>query len=496
MNKSIKKNYVLNLIYELFALLFPVFVMPYISRVLKAEGVGIYSYTYSIVYYFIILGALGFTTYARRELAKQRDNFECQKRIFWEITILKIVSSILSILLYEIIIFYFFGATKYFIFLQANVIYLIGTAFDIIYYFQGNEDFDKIVIKNIFIKLIGFATIFVFIHNSNDIYKYIIIQALIFLLSNISLWLVLPKKIFDINFKTLKYKEHLIPTLKLFIPTVASSIYTILDKTILGSIINANMSNNGLNFSADAEVGTYEQVEKLIRMLITVLTSLSVIVSSRTSFYHEKKDIKSIKKLIYMSVSYVLMLSIPMFFGIMEISNIFCPLFFGTGFEKAPILMNILAILVILIGLSSIFGMQYLTSIGEDNKYIISVIIGAIINVIANLFLIPKYYSYGAAIATVIAEFIILILLMYFSKNVLSFKQFLKKFLTYLVGALIMYLFSFSINYTSPIKTLVFKVFSSILIYLIYLILIKDEILLNIYKSLIRFKNNIKEKIK
>lgn len=473
--KSIKKNYILNLIYEVFALLVPVLVMPYISRVLGAEGVGIYSYTYSIVYYFILLGSLGFTTYARRELSKKRDDSEGKYKLFWEVTIVKFITCLFSIIVYEIVINCFYRGTYYFVFLQTIVIYLIGSLLDIVYYFQAHEDFDKIVYKNIFIKIIGTIAIFLLVKDSNDLFLYILIQALIFVVSNSLLWIALPKEIFKVKCKNLQLKKHLRPAVKLFIPTVASSVYTILDKTLIGALVTETIEkDDSIMRVADIEIGVYEQVEKLIKMSITVLTSLSTIISPRNSYYFAKKQFERIKQMTFRSYAYVMMLSIPMVFGVFLVSDYFCPLFFGEGFEKAPELMNILSVLIFLISLSGVFGMQYLTAIGEDNKYIISVTAGAAINIILNILLIPNLYSYGAAIATISAEAVILLLLMIFSAKIIEIKKLVLNLLKYLLGALIMFCLANLIVLPKPTYTIAARLSSAVVSYGLYLIIIRD----------------------
>ena len=485
--KSIKKNYVLNLAYEIFALLVPVFVMPYVSRVLGANGVGVYSYTYSIVYYFMLLGALGFTTYARRELSKVRDNKEKKYKLFWEVTKTKVITCVISAILYEIVILIFFFNTYYFVFLQSIIIYLLGTSFDIIYYYQAQEDFERIVYRNILIKIIGVILIFVFVKSSNDLYLYIVIQAIIFVLGNILLWLTLPKDIFMIKSK-LNLKKHIKPALKLLIPTVASSIYTILDKTLIGILVTeTTIINDQVVRVSDIEVGVYEQVEKLVKMAATILTSLSVIVSPRNSYYFAKKQFDKIKNITYKTYSYVMMISLPMIFGIFTISKYFCPMFLGPGYDKAPYLMNILAVLILFIGASCVFGMQYLTAIGEDTKYIVAVSLGAVTNLVLNFILIPYLYSYGAAIATVVAEFIILIFLIYFARRIIDIKVFIKTLFKYLFGSLLMYIVAILINYSDPTLTLVVRVLVSISTYGLYLILIKDHILIEVTKSIMKF---------
>lgn len=483
MKKSIKKNYILNLIYEMFALLVPIFVMPYVSRILGADGVGIYSYTYSIIYYFMLIGALGFTTYARRELAKLRENPGEQYKLFWEITFIKIFTTVISIILYELIIFIFFKGTIYFVYLQSIIIYLIGTALDIIYFFQANEDFGKIVYKNIFIKILGVFLIFCFVKSQNDLYVYILLQALIFIVSNLLLWFTLPREVFKTRIKKINIKNHIKPALKLFIPTVASSIYTVLDKTLIGIIVTDQILVNGeLVNVANVEIGVYEQVEKLIKMTITVLTSLCTIISPRNSYYFAKNQFDKIKEITKKSYSFVFLLSLPMIFGLLLISKDFCPMFFGNGYEKAPLLMNCLSLLIFFIGTSGIFGMQYLTAIGKDNKYIISVSIGAVVNLLLNLILIPKFLSLGAAISTVIAEFIILVFLLYFSKEVYNIRDMFKTFIKYFIGAVIMYFFANLIIIESAVINVFTRMIVAVLIYFIYLLLIRDNLVFEAFK--------------
>ena len=102
MKKSITKNYLYNLIYQVLILILPLITAPYISRVLGAENIGIYSYTTSLSAYFILFGSLGIALYGQREIAyKQNDKKEYSK-IFWEVLILRFITMMISL-----IIFYF-----------------------------------------------------------------------------------------------------------------------------------------------------------------------------------------------------------------------------------------------------------------------------------------------------------------------------------------------------------------------------------------------------
>ncbi len=74
MVKSIKKNYIYNLLYQILSLLTPLITTPYISRVLGVEKIGIYSYSSSIVSYFVIFAAMGIASYGQRVVSYYQDD--------------------------------------------------------------------------------------------------------------------------------------------------------------------------------------------------------------------------------------------------------------------------------------------------------------------------------------------------------------------------------------------------------------------------------------
>ena len=63
MSKSISKNFLYNLLYQIVTLVSPLITVPYVSRILGKEGIGIFSYTNSITQYFILIGTLVIASY-------------------------------------------------------------------------------------------------------------------------------------------------------------------------------------------------------------------------------------------------------------------------------------------------------------------------------------------------------------------------------------------------------------------------------------------------
>ena len=232
--RSIKKNFIYNLLYQILTILLPVVTTPYISRVLGANNVGIYGYTLSISAYFILFGSLGTLLYGQREIAYvQNDKKEYSKR-FWEINILRAITMSLSLLVF--LIFFVSRENDYNIYYLILTLEIIGNYFSVVWFFQGLEAFKEIVIRNLIIKCGSIAAIFIFVKTSDDLWIYFLIYVLSVVLGNLVMWLYLPKMLVKVKLKELHVFKHLKPMIQLFIPQIAIEVYTILDRTMLGSI--------------------------------------------------------------------------------------------------------------------------------------------------------------------------------------------------------------------------------------------------------------------
>ena len=485
---NIKKNYILNLIYEVYALLIPVIIIPYASRVLSSDGLGVYTFSQSISYYFILLGCLGFTIYARREFAKNRDNPEELNVIFWETIISRAITIIVSIGLYFLLVVLFYKDTHYEIHLLILSLSIIGHLFDVVFCFQGLEKFQTIIIKDFIVKTLFIVSIFLFVKQKDDLWIYTLLQAGMIFVSSIMLWVRIPKFIFKKPTKKLNLKRCLKPSMMLFVPAVASTIYTVFDKTLIGLLVKETVvdpQTGEVVKVADIENGMYDNTERIVKMLITILTSLNVIVAPRNSYYYKTGQMEKIRENQEKSISFVFLLGAPMVFGIIAVASIFCPLYFGDGFEKTPQLIRILSPLILFIGVSGVYGMQYLTALGKDKQYILSVCIGSLINVSLNLILIPLLYGTGAAIATVIAEFCIASLMVFFVRKEIAISYILKAAAKYILVGAVMFGCIFPLQYIihNQILSLAVMVLSGLVIYITILTLIKDKFIFAIYKK-------------
>lgn len=473
MQKKITKNYLYNLSYQILTIIIPIITTPYLSRVLGAEKIGIYSYTLSITTYFILFGSLGVASYGQREIAFLQDDKKEYSKTFWEIVILRFITMMISSLIFFITFVYF--NNEYHVYYQILLLELFASCFDISWFFQGLEDFKKTVLRNIIIKIISIICIFIFVKSQSDLYLYFIIYVLSNFLGNFSLWFYLKDKTTKVSIKSLNVIKHLKATIILFIPQIAIQIYTVLDKVMIGIII-----------SNKSEVGYYEQAQKVVKMLLTLITALSTVIVPRVANEYKKGNMVVVWHYIEKSLKIVGMLAIPMIIGLFLVSDNFVPLFFGKGYEKVGLLMCIISPILLFIGTSSTIGNQYLLATKKEKKFTISVISGAIMNFIMNLLLIKKYGALGASISTVIAEAFVTVIQIYYLSREFNIFPVLKKILKYLLMGCIMFIVCYPIRFIvdNNLLILVFTAILGIITYGIMLVIFKEEEIMNIINKI------------
>ncbi len=474
MGSKIVKNYIYNFFYQILTIIIPLVTTPYLSRVLGAENIGIYGYTLSIATYFILFGGLGISMYGQREIAYVKDDKEKRSKVFFELFIIRAISMLASM---AIFLFTLCIRGEYGFYFMILLLEIVASMMDIGWFFQGIEDFKKTVIRNSFIKLTSLILIFVLVRTPDDLYKYFLIYVFSNLLGNISLWFYLPKYISRKLVKKLDIKKHIKPVIALFIPQIAAQVYLILDKVMIGIIIPDK-----------SEVGYYEQAQKMTKIFLVLVTSLSTIMLSRISNLRSKGESEQIKKYMEKSIRFAMMLCIPIALGTISIARAFVPVFYGDGYDPVVMLLSILAPILIVISLSSIIGTQYLLPMNKIKAYRNSILAGACINFLLNLALIPGMKATGAAIASVFAEIIVLVIQIYSVKNEIRIIKYIQGCYKYIISALMMFVTSMTISMIFPIHNrtigLLLQISCSIVIYGIILLVLRDEFLIEMINKL------------
>ncbi len=465
-----KKNFIYNVLYQILILIIPLITMPYVSRILGADGIGIYSYTYSIAYYFMIIAMLGLNNYGNRTIAKVRDDKEELSKQFCSIYAFQLISSLVMIIAYLTYVFAFNNQYKTIAIIQT--MYVISSMFDINWFFFGIEKFKLTITRNTIIKVLSLVLIFIFVKTPNDVWKYTAILAGSTLFSNVVLFSFLRKYIKLVKVSKKDIFRHFKPCLVLFLPVIAVSIYKIMDKIMLGSM------------STVKEVGYYENAEKITQVPISIITALGTVMLPRVSNMLSNNQEEQVKKTISKTMPFIMFLTFPMVLGLILISKEFSIIFFGIDFEKSGYLIQLLSITIVFLAWGNVVRTQYLIPKEMDKQYIISAFLGAIVNFILNCIFIPIYQSVGACIGTIAAEFVVMFYQTFIVRKELPIKEYIIKSLPFLLKALIMFVLTFVMSKYITINGVYKLILQVIFAGFIYLILnIKY-----IYKELEIFK--------
>lgn len=422
---SVKKNIGYQTLYHVLVTILPLITAPYLARTLGVTKQGIYSYTASIVNYFTLFAMLGIANHGTRCIALYKDKKESLNKKFSSIFFIQFISSFVTLVFYFLYLFFICSENIDISIIQ--IISIFSCFFDINWLFLGLEDFKFVVVRNSVIRILVVIFIVIFVNKPDDLWIYTFLMVGSTFLSNIVLWFKYSKYVrFVLPSKNDIIKE-LKPIFILFIPLLAMSVYHIMDKTMLGL------------FSDYDNVGFYYNADKVINIPIGIVTGISSVLFPRSVIYL-KKSKTAFESFFKKGLEGTIVVSIALSFGIASISNEFTPIFFGKGFEKCIMLIIVLSPVMIIKSISSIMRFQYLIPKKKEKYFIYSVLLGAIVNFIANYFLISKYGAFGAVIGTLIAEIAACLIQLFFINKEFKILDVLFRCLIYIAIGLVMFI--------------------------------------------------------
>lgn len=332
---------------------------------------------------------------------------------------------------------------------------------------------------------VGIVLLFILIKQPSDLLLYIFIMCGTTFLETITMWFYVPKFVSKVEFKKLDIFHHFRHTIIYFIPTIATTIYTNIDKTLIG-LITKNMK----------ESAYYEQITKILELAKSItFVSLNSLLTSRMSYLFAEKKFDEMKEKMKISMNYILFLGIGISFGIIGVSNRFVPLFFGNGYDKVILLLKVFIFIVIVNGISNCLETQYYTPAGRRKESTKFIVIGTVINIILNIVFIPFLSSLGAIISSIIAEIVIATLYLKNCNNFINIKYILSSSMKKIISGSIMLLVIFFINniISHNIIAIILEIGIGGLTYLVCLTVMQDKFVLYIYKTVFSYiKNKIK----
>ncbi len=467
------KNYLFNAAYQILIIILPLITIPYITRIFTPQQIGINAYTFSVAQYFVLFAGLGVGIYGNRTLAYIKKDEKKRIEAFWSIFFAVLSSSIIACLIYYGYVL--FVVKNYVDIYIIQSLYIFSVAIDISWLFMAMEDFKKVVVRNTIIKLVGVGLIFSFVKSEKDLSLYILVLALTNFIGTASMWFYLRQYIKGFKFNIAAIKGHFIPLISIYIPQVAIQVYAIMDKTMIGILSN------------EAEVGYYDMSQKIVKIILALVTSLGVVMIPHISTLIAEKKHDEVEENIGNTFRYMSYFSFPMAFGLSVISQGLAIWFFGKEYTHTGVLMGFSSFIIVAITWSNITGMQLLMPMMKEKEFTISVISGAVINVLINIILIPLMGSLGAIIATIVAEFTVTIVQIYLVKKYVNviphIKNTWKNFVSSIVMFIVVYFTTY--NMSSTFYTTFIQVILGGIIYLLMMYILKSDIQGEIFNNII-----------
>lgn len=452
-SKTIAKNFMYTTAYKIVRMILPLITIPYVSRILGAENLGIYNYTYSIALYFEMFAYLGFENYGSRLVAENRQNKEQLNKAFSSAYYFQLFFSMLAVAGYVIYMIFFCKENIDIAWIQ--ILYVVAELLNISWLYFGLEKFKVTAGVNTFVRIVSFIGIFLFVKTRSDLLIYTVFCSGTLLLSSLILWIGVFKYVKFVPSTVREVWKYGKGALVLFFPVLVINIYRTMDKIMLGNIVGMT------------EVALYSNADKIVEVPYMVLASLGVVTLPKMTNFAAGGQVEKTKYYIEKSMRFMMFLACGMSFGMMAVGKVFAPVFFGPEFTGSGILIMVIAPHVIFRGCANVVRNQYLLPQKRDKDYIVSILIGVVINLVFNSIFIPLWKAEGAAYATLLAESFVAVYQVYVCRKEIPVIQYTISNLFFIVAGFFMFVpvYWYGNEHSASISTLVVQVTLGVVIY-------------------------------
>lgn len=411
------KNFFYNVGYQVMIIIVPIILSPYLSRVVGPEGIGTYSYTYSVVTLFSLLANLGVAKYGNREVANCGSDRAARSKVFAELLAIKFCCGITVIAMYLCFVMLFGGEYKTAFYIQT--LNLLAYIFEISWLFWGVQEFRVTIAASTVVKILSVFLIFAFVRTKDNVEQYIFILASSACLIQVITWFFVRKYIDWIWFFRRISNKHWKKVFLLFFPVAAKYLYTTMDRIMLGNLVGIT------------EVGYYENVQSITITIVYVLTAMGdVVLPQMTQLYAngERKTREDLTGKVFHLISFC---AVGSMYGFIGVAHLFIPLFYGKAFTVCVPLLQYIAPAILFAGYADLIRNIFLLPRYKDKEYVIALFAGCVINFVVNYTLIPAYESVGAIVGTVSAELLVLCVQTWFVRKEMKILWFVKRTVLY-----------------------------------------------------------------
>jgi len=465
--ESLIKNYIYQFLYQALILVLPLIISPYLTRTLRETSLGIYTYARSISYYFVLVAMLGIVRYGQRVIAQNSSDEVKLRNTFWSLYCTHSVVSIIVLIVYLAFVSFVVDENKEIYLLES--MYVTSALFDVTWLFYGLENFKSVVLRNVVIKIVECILIFTTIKCPDDLWKYTCIIEGGILIGQVVLLPQAIRQVKPIKFSISDVFLHVKPLLLFSVAVIASSLYTVFDKTLLGLL------------DSKSSVAFYEYSDKIISVPRTFIAIIGTVMFPRACKLAAEGKVSDQRKYIQYSVFFTAFISFASMFGLAGVANEFAKLYYGNSFEICGYIMIIMSPIIYIVGMGEIIRTQYMIPNHMDIKYNICLVLNAIVNIVISVLLIPVWGVYGAVAGSITAELFGFVFQCIACKKFIRIKDILIPSIPFAVIGIIMFIVLCTLNTILPNSPSMFiaKTVCGGCVYialtLVYLVIFKKE---------------------
>ena len=483
---GLKKNFVYSVSYQILNIILPLITAPYVTRVLGAQGLGIYSKSQALAQYFLLFAMLGVNNYGNRAIARVRDKRDELSKTFCEIYAFQLITATIVSFSYWVYCLQFSSHNQLIYTMQA--FYVMSGLLDINWCCFGMEKFKLTTIRNMVVRILAAVAVFTLVNSKDDLWLYTFIISFGHIVSTLVVWPFIKKHIDFIRPTWTGIKKHIKPNLVLFWPVIAVSLYNIMDKLMLGW------------FSEDEEVAFYTYAERIVTIPTTLILALDNVIMPRMSnLYATEGKNERIKYLMNNVMLFAMFMAAAMGFGLAGVADVFAPWFYGDAFSRCGYFILLLSPVIIIKAWAGALRTQFIIPTGRDKIYVVSLTSGAIVNLILNALLIPRINGVGAIIGTLAAEFAVCFIQFFWCRKDIDIKNYLIDGFSFCAIGLIMFFVVEALSHISnhALITIVVQIICGAIVYVslgcFYMIKMrKNPVLVNEGLKMFRIKYRFK----
>jgi len=475
------RNVFYNTLTQIVSIFFPLILIPFLARTLGPEGLGVFSYTQTILQFFLVIGVFGLDVFGQKKIALDKSCHQKTNQTFSNILFLRFTLLLIILLLYIIIISIFF--LNYRIFLYLSIIYIVSSMFDLTWFYIGIEDYKIIASRNVLIKVVAFILVLIYIKNIKSLPIYILINGGANLLSNLLLlYNIITKKIITFIRPNIDECKKII---KISYPILLFQVVT-----VAGTLVTRLLIIKYLN---TIDLGVYDTILRMVLIIVSLICSIPGAFIARLSVVAEK-SVESIEILLGKMIALIGLFALPAAGGLMCLSATVSDIFLGSSFPNSKIILFIASPIIYFNSISYVVGSQYQVYCNKVEQFTTTLIYTFFIGILLYLFAIPKYGNIGTITVSLFLEALITNIHFIRSRKSVNFYKIIvynnwKQLISTLIMCTVLMGIKKANIVTSPYTLLFFNILIGALIYELFLLFFHDKCNSQVIKIFIKKKN-------